>query len=210
MLPSFYMIILILPCLFGCAGYRLYGQRSFAQEMNQDDDFWIPNRDFPITAGDKGLSYRSRQQIADRTPSSAREKAETREQALLTAELLKRESSLSRSELQQYIQIKHELENLSEKIYYLQLSPVERRKYVNIRIPPERRFASMPPRSNFDKEISLNMTKEDVVHRWGRPSLIEVAGEPGHQNERWIFIQLNGRRTLYFEGGLIKGWTILD
>ena len=207
---SLYILVLGLPWLISCAGYRLYGQRSFTQEMNRDDDFWVANRDFPVTAGDNGFTHRSHRQIARRTPASLEERADAREKSRLTVELLKRESRLSHSELQRYSQIKRELSGLSEKIYYLQLSPRERREYINIRIPPERRIASMASSSNFAKPISLNMTKEEVVYLWGRPSLIEVAGNPSAQNERWIFIHLSGRRTLYFEGGLIRGWTILD
>ena len=209
--PVLYIIILTLPGLFGCAGYRLYGQRSFAQEMNRgDDSFWVPNQDFPLSAGDGGASHRSRQEIMARTPSSLQEKAQAKEQSLLSAELVVRESHLSPKELQQYTQIKRELGSLSEKIYYLQLSPGERLEYINMRIPSERRPASMPTASNRDKDISLNMTKEDVVHLWGRPSMIEIAGDPSEQNERWIFIRLRGRRTLYFESGLVRGWTLLD
>ena len=207
---SFYILILGLPWLISCAGHRLYGQRSFTQEMNQEENFWIPSRDFPVATGDKGPTYRNRREIMARTPASLKEKAEAREQSLLITELIRRESLLSHADLQQYALIKQELGSLSEKIYYLQLSPAERREYIKIRIPRERRPSSVPINPNFDGEISLNMTKEEVVYRWGRPSLIEVAGDPAHQNERWIFIQLSGRRTLYFEHGLVKGWTILD
>ena len=206
----YYILILALPWLSGCAGYRLYGQRSFTEEMNREDNFWVVGRDFPVTAGDRGPSHRSFGEIHARTPASIPERAKVREQSRLTSELIKRESNLSHQELQQYTKIKGELRNLSEKIYYLQLSPAERREYINMRIPQERRPWFKHRASNFHKDISLNMSKEDVVHLWGRPSLIEVAGEPARQNERWIFIRLDGRRTLYFEGGRVRGWTILD
>ena len=206
----YYILVLVLPFLSSCAGYRLYGQRSFAEEMSREDNFWVVGRDFPITAGDKGPSHRSFQEINARTPASFQERAEAREQSRLTSELIKRESSLSHQELQQYTKIKGELGNLSEKIYYLQLSPAERREYISMRIPRERRPWFKHHNSSFHKDITPNMSKEEVVHLWGRPSLIEVAGEPAQQNERWIFIRLDGRRTLYFEGGRVRGWTILD
>ena len=178
--------------------------------MGQEDNFWIPNQDFPHSAGDQGISHRNRQQIAIRTPSSLKERANAREHSRLTNELNRREYQLPKGERQLYNQIKRELGSLSEKIYYLQLSPTERREYINIRIPSERRPRPKAQRIHYDKDITLNMTKEDVIHLWGRPSLIEVAGTPSDQNERWIFIRLSGRRTLYLEGGRVRGWTILD
>ena len=205
-----YILILALPWLSSCAGYQLYRQRSFTEEMNREDNFWVVGRDFPFAAGDKGSGHRSLQEIHARTPASLQERAQVREQSQLTRELIKRESHLSHQELQQYNKIKGEFGTLSEKIYYLQLSPAERREYISMRIPKERRPWFQHHSSNFHKDISLNMSKEDVVHIWGRPSLIEIAGEPARQNERWIFIRLDGRRTLYFEAGRVRGWSILD
>ena len=210
-MSSFFTILIIsLPLLSGCAGYRLYGERSFAEEMNQEDSFFISGRDFPFSEGDRGRTHRNAEQIAARTPASLKEAAQAKEQSRLTAELMKRESRLSGAELKKYNGIKRELGTLSEKIYYLQLSPAERGEYINMRIPHERRPQFKSENPHYKQDISLNMTKEDVVHRWGRPSLIEIAGEPVRQNERWIFIRLSGRRTLYFEEGRVRGWTILD
>lgn len=64
-------------------------------------------------------------------------------------------------------------------------------------------------------ELALGMTKDMVKQSWGEPDLIEYAGNPIYQNEKWSYKttspSLNGyvheNRVIIFESGRVAGWT---
>ena len=117
-----------------------------------------------------------------------------------------------------YNEVQTQFEGPSEKIYYLSLSPSERREYLDVKRidygprsygsyrSPSRGLASLAP--IYRETLQLGMTKDQVVSTWGRPARVEVAGNPRNENERWAFYD-NGRvKYVYFEGGAVQGWNV--
>lgn len=219
-MKKLFLISMSAALLGGCAAFL--ENRSFIDEMDhQTDGLFVAGRDFESVSGDSGQAYRSRDEIMMRTPASQMGQERREEWTSLRNELYQKESALTPMERQDYSQVRHYLETPSEKIYYLGLSQNERREYLKSRNLTDmlysdyghgrgqgRSIASLDPRGYSDNEITLGMGKESVVQRWGRPSQIEVAGDPSNQNERWIYLD-NGRpKFLYFEGGLIQGWSM--
>ena len=218
-----------LPIVFFCtiaiSGCSFFSHQQFFDKMERKEQFWVAEDDFPLVRGDVGVSYQTREEILSRTPSALPEDREARQRASLTRELVAREAQLSPYEFNRYMQIKDDLETVSEKIYYLRLSPGNRERYLALRLPQDRRpssslamnrrgepssFRSIFLPVSSSREITVNMSKEEVVNRWGRPSFIEVAGDPARENERWIFVHSEGRKAIYFEKGMVQGWTLLD
>jgi hypothetical protein len=216
-----YLPLLMTFSLFGCAG--LLENRSFIGEMERETDgVFIAGRDFNVVAGDSGRAYRSRDEIMARTPASAHTKELRDEYDSMRYELQKKEEKLTEVERANYDEVSPYLESLSEKIYYLNLSPNERTAWAQtrgfemgsslraVRASDDhgRGIASLDPRGLADREIGLGMAKDQVVERWGNPQRVEVAGDPRHQNERWSFYE-NGRlRHVFFESGRVQGWSI--
>ena len=58
------------------------------------------------------------------------------------------------------------------------------------------------------KSIHLGMNKRDVLKYWGTPSRIDLAGDPGEENERWSFFKSNSIKHVYFEKGVVQGWYV--
>jgi hypothetical protein len=66
-------------------------------------------------------------------------------------------------------------------------------------------------------DLVLGMNKYTVVSVWGNPTEIQTAGEPGSQNEKWIYspsvsrrlrapAQMSGTKVVFFESGRVAGW----
>lgn len=213
-----FLIILSLTLLTSCAG--MFENRSFISEMDhQTDDIFVAGEDFDYVSGDSGTPYRSREEIRSRTPASGIEKSRRDEYSSLMKELSFKERKLSMKERALYKEVQPYLESDSEKIYFLDLSPSERREYLDSRridyqgsqassvgFGGRRSLASLQP--VYSGALHLGMTKGDVVQTWGRPARVEVAGNPTNENERWAFYE-NGRvKFVYFEGGTVQGWQI--
>ncbi|MCR9205475.1 MAG: hypothetical protein NXH75_12910 [Halobacteriovoraceae bacterium] len=204
--------------LTGCAG--MLENRSFISEMDyQTDDMFVAGEDFDYVPGDSGTPHRSREEIRSRTPASGIEKSSRDEYSSLMRELSFKERKLSMKERALYKEVQPYLETESEKIYFLSLSPRERREYLESRridyqnnamanrgSRGRRSLASLQP--VYSGSLHLGMNKGDVVQTWGRPARVEVAGNPSNENERWAFYE-NGRvKFVYFEGGTVQGWQI--
>jgi hypothetical protein len=65
----------------------------------------------------------------------------------------------------------------------------------------------------YSGEITLGMKMNDVVSLWGRPREVEIAGEPGLGNQKWIYMDRFSRyitskplKVIYFEDGRVAGW----
>lgn len=211
-------LILSLGMLTGCAG--MLENRSFISEMDhQTDDIFVAGEDFDYVPGDSGTPFRTRDEIAQRTPASGSSFQNRLEESSLRRELSLRERKLNAQEKDVYHEVSPYLETESEKIYYLSLSPNERREYLDSRkidytggrgYQPEsynqRSLASLQP--VYSGALELGMTKREVVQTWGRPARVEVAGNPDNENERWAFYD-NGRvKFVYFEGGAVQGWQL--
>lgn len=198
--------------LTGCAG--LFTQRSFVDEMERESDgLFIPGKDFNVTSGDTGEAYRSREEIQKRTPASLKQQESRLEVNSLGKELSNKEMALSPMEYEEYMQNQDAFENISEKVYYLDLSMNERRSYIQDKkansLPPDEKFTQNFGFRNaapYGKEIEVGMDKDQVIEKMGRPYRVDVAGDLKYQNERWTFYD-NGRlKSVYFESGKVNGW----
>ncbi len=57
-------------------------------------------------------------------------------------------------------------------------------------------------------DITLGMDKRTVTQSMGQPTRVEVAGNPRHENERWIYMEGRKQKFVYFEGGRVNGWVL--
>lgn len=62
-------------------------------------------------------------------------------------------------------------------------------------------------------DVRVGMNKQDVLFAWGQPQETFVAGDPRHQNEKWVYyVGLSSQlgkanaRAIYFENGFVSGW----
>ncbi len=208
------ILIYLSLCLTGCAS--LFEHRSFIGEMDYSSDpFFVPGEDFNLVSGDSGQVYRSREDIRKRTPLSARTRKEFRQEESLRRELARKEVELSFRERRNYKEASAYLKSDSERIYYINLSPRERRQYLSARgvqlgrwgsRSSSRGLASVDPYGYGQRNLFLGMSKNEVRRSWGRPARIDVAGNPANQNERWIFYDNGGSRHVFFERGVVQGW----
>lgn len=198
--------------LSGCAEFL--PDRSFIEEMNRESDpFWQAGRDFPIVGGDTGEAYRSRSEVKKRTPSSERSRKQNQEILSIKQELDEKEAEIPDHLLEQYSKDKKYLPTDSDKLYYLSLAVNERANYVRIKrddmaedLGKNQDFVQK--RSIHGKEVYLGMPKTQVVQAWGKPTRIEIAGNPKHQNERWTFLEDGSVKQIYFEDGKVQGWAL--
>lgn len=188
--------------------------RSFIEEMEREDGgFLRPGNDFPVVSGDTGQVGRSRDEIMQRTPSSERARRLNKESISLREELTQKEDRLEEYELEQYNKDKKFLQTDSDKLYYLSLSGFERESYVNskkedLREDLDQRRNMVQRRSVHSGELFLGMEKSEVIDMWGKPSRVEIAGNPRNQNERWSFVEDGNVKQVYFESGRVQGWAL--
>jgi hypothetical protein len=189
-------------------------ERSFIDEMDRNNDsFFNPGRDFPVVGGDTGEIGRSREEVQARTPASARSKRLRSESDSLGQELIEKESKLDEDEMATYSRDKKFLQTDSDKLYYLSLSPYDRRSYINtmksdLKADMDYKKNMMAKRSIHSSELFLGMAKSEVVEVWGKPARVEIAGNPSNQNERWSFLEDGSVKQVYFEGGKVQGWAL--
>lgn len=205
-----YLIPTILLTLSACA--ELPMGRTYLSEMeHEDSSFYRPDEDFPVVGGDAEVTGMSMDEYRrNRLPRTTEEKSYDRETQVLRAELQALESAQPEEELSFYQKYKKKLATNSEKIYYLKLPRGERRQYLQ-----DRGFIENPSRSpaslshsisTRQSGVGIGMTKNDVMASMGRPSRVEVAGNPSYENERWLY-QVNGAsKYIYFESGVVQGW----
>lgn len=201
-------------CFFlfqGCAG--LHTGRTFLTEMEQENDtgFFRPEEDFPVMSGDTGEMGMSEEERYRRTPRSFEDIAETRHRNALLDELRQLENEQEDVDAKFYERHKHKFSSVSDKIYFLELPPYERRDYLASRgllIENKRAPASlshsMMMRQNQD--LVLGMSKDQVLVSWGQPSRVEIAGNPVYENERWLYQANGASKYIYFESGVVGGW----
>lgn len=188
----------------------LFTYRSYESQMRLTDNFWVPNRDFPVVAGDTGRAYRSRRDIWKRTPRGKRSSYAYNLDLALKDQLIGLEDSLTEREYRYYLKYKDFLKSDSEKIYFLQL-PNRREKinYIYSRgiLTSDRQESSLMNRAVGQKELIQGMSKDDVIRSWGRPMRVDVAGNPTLQNERWAFMRRGQVHYVFFEEGRVQGWS---
>lgn len=203
-------LLLLLTLPVGCA--QFHTGRSFLTEMENDNrTFFSPREDFPVVAGDTGRDWETDRERKARTPSSENDLYEDRAARALKAELRSLEQSQSEESLEFYDKHKHQFMTTSEKIFFLNLPPHERRDYLLGRgfieepktplyTQRERAFAVKK------QDILLGMSKNDVMDSWGKPARVEIAGNPRNENERWLYNANGASKYIYFESGVVEGW----
>lgn len=214
------LILATLILTSGCAS--LFEERTFIRQMDRETDgVWTPHKDFHVVPGDQRDGYRTREQIAARTPGYQPRSFEDN----LEHELLRKEKTLTMEQYAEYSEIKTDLDDTSERIYFLNLSEGEREEYLESRKLGRYAITNRPSRNNrrnyrapssmpisnalsYGRDIHQGMPKEDVRSSWGRPSRVDVAGDPSHQNERWTFYENGKVKQVFFEGGYVQGWAI--
>lgn len=207
--------LFMIPVLGGCA--QFLERRSFIDEMNREDSFFMAGRDFRTVPGDSGQFQRTQRDLMERTPASFRSKEEYEARQSLQQELKRREAGLAEHERLVYQQAKSVLETPSERIYYLNLPRSERGHYLQMRMAKaepysyskrERRPLSLMEEREMDTpSLQVGMEKDKVVQMMGRPSRVDVAGNPDFENERWAYTANGSVSYVYFEGGQVHGWT---
>lgn len=211
-LSGFFIMGLMSLAFTGCASFL--PDRSFIEEMNRESDPYLQaGKDFPVVSGDTGEAYRSREEIKKRTPASERARTQSREVASIKQELTQKEADIPEELLEQYSKDKKYLPTDSDKLYYLSLSLAERSNYIRIKrqdmaddLGKNQDFVQK--RSVHAGEVYLGMAKSQVVEVWGKPSRVEIAGNPKHQNERWSFVEDGNVKQIYFESGKVQGWAL--
>jgi hypothetical protein len=207
-----FSMILILSSLtmFGCT--HLYSGRTYLAEMESDQsNFFTPREDFPVVSGDTGRDWFTKSERQRRTPASEAELQEDRFSRSLRNELKQLQANQSDEDMFFYNKHAHKLGTTPEKIYFLKLPPFERREYLI-----NRGFVDSPKNESHrlrdtktlsgKNEVLLGMKKDHVVDSIGRPTRVEIAGNPINENERWLY-KLNGAsRYIYFESGQVQGW----
>lgn len=205
-----YLIPTVLLFLSACAEFPV--GRTYLSEMeHEDSSFYRPDEDFPVVGGDAEVAGMSMDEYRrKRLPRSEEDKSEDRQTQFLRQELSALESAESEEELEYYNRYKKRLATHSERIYYLKLSPGERRQYLQ-----DRGFVEGPKRvpasftnsyARRTNEVLLGMTKTDVMSSMGRPSRVDFAGNPSNENERWLYQVNGGSKYIYFESGVVQGW----
>lgn len=192
--------------------------RSYLSEMERDDSsMYTPNEDFPVMNGDTGTVGWGLNDYRRRAPASADDLRERRSKTSLKQELRALEDQLSEEQSELYEEHKHQLATTSERIYYLKLHPRERRDYLASRgfmkeAPVHYQtdhYHDRSPASGFgvrNNTLGLGMSKTDVINSWGRPTRVEVAGNPSYENERWAYKVNGATKYIYFESGSVQGW----
>lgn len=202
----------LVPFLLGltaCAQFQT--GRSYLTEMEYDDTpYYNPSVDFPVLAGDTGSRGRTLEDYAPATPLSQEAAYARKRETSLEGELLRLEDSQSEEGQESYQKSKKFLTTTSEKIYFLKLPNYERDDYLRSRGFLERTESpGRQPASYFglrNATLGIGMNKDEVVESFGRPSKVEIAGNPSFENERWAY-QLNGAtKYIYFESGTVQGW----
>jgi SNF2 family DNA or RNA helicase len=186
--------------------------RTYLSEMEHDDSrFFSPNEDFPVVAGDSGRTWNSEREQRERTPASEEDVAEVRAKRSLRQELADLENRQTEENLKLYEAHLRDLPTVSERIYFLKLSPYDRKDYLMARglIREPKRSRSFDPEKSFrlrDQALSLGMSKTQVLQSWGEPARVDIAGNPSNENERWLYSMNGASKYIYFEAGEVQGW----
>lgn len=205
---------LILVSLLGQSCSELLTHRTFVDKMDDEGPmFFSPERDFPVISGDSGRSRPSSEDVRRRTPTSDSEDLSFDEKNALEQELKFLEDSQTTEKYYHYLEYRDKLANLSEKIYFLRISSIkERNNFLYGKGLYQHRnndFAEIESAVT-TRDIIVGMNKSEVTRSWGRPTRVDVAGNPIHENERWTFYDQGRLKQVYFESGKVQGWDIKD
>lgn len=198
------------------ASCSMLDHRDFEDEMSdfRDDgsSSFEPNIDFPVVAGDTGEMGTDWEIINSRTPASRSQRKLNDYEVSIRAELYSLEGKLDEIDQRKYIKYKDKLGSDSQKIYYLSLDPMERSEYLITRglvdgqrsayyTHGERAIASL------SRDVIVGMHKSEVEKVWGEPARKDFAGDKRDQNERWAYRRNDKVKFIYFNSGMVEGWT---
>ncbi len=189
--------------------------RDFEDQMSEyrDDDLsFVPNQDFPVVAGDSGDMGGGLEVILRRTPASGSQRKLNAHESSIRQELYALEGQLQEDELKQYIENKDKLGSDSQKIYFLSLDEMEKYDYLKTRGLVERAdnsYYSSAERAiaSVTNDIVLGMGKQEVARIWGQPARVDYSGSKSLQNERWAYRRNDKVKFIYFDSGVVEGWT---
>ena len=194
----------------GLSSCAFMSQRTYTDEMeSQEEGMFVPNRDFQVVSGDSGDASISRRELLRRTPASRLEKEKYFEDLTLEDELAKLEDEQSQGMSEHYVRYRDRLKTKSEKIYFLKLATIrDRDDYLVSKGLYQGQHSNVSPQEESaisNHELAQGMDKEAVLKSWGRPDLVEVAGNPKYENERWVYKRNRKTEYVYFEGGQVEG-----
>jgi hypothetical protein len=226
------ILLLMTGVLVSCSS--ILPSRSYSDIMEETEEpFWKPGNDFPIVAGDSGKVGLSMDELQERSPENPKAAFYRTEEQYAARELRYLESTLTEERLKDYQQVDSLLGTTERKLYYLKLSDEEKESYIGVlrngtygtsggRFPASKTMATDYPsfeeqRDTFKShlidavksyrgDVYLGMKKEEVLDQWGQPDMVEVAGNPKFENERWTFRSKQGVSILFFESGKVRGW----
>lgn len=219
------MNLVKLSILFAFAtGCAMFEERDYFNQMNDfglmDRPIFSANEDFMVISGDTGRYHRSSKQIWNRTPAKAEDIYERRYQDSLRRELRFLEAKLTDSEFYQFDRYRGDIGDISEQIYFLRLRAKERKEYLNMRniaslkgnttqrgAIPKRISSERHQYQSSSNDIMVGMSMESVLANWGTPDRRDIAGKPSYRNERWAFRKNGVMKYIYFESGIVQGWT---
>jgi hypothetical protein len=214
--PNLLKLLSLIIAAASLASCSMLDHRDFQDEMSEFRDdggsSFEPNIDFPVVAGDTGEMGTDLEMIRRRTPASRTQRKLNDYELSLKGELYSLEASLDEQEQRKYIQFKDKLGSDSQKIYYLSLDPLERGDYLVTRglvdnkrnsyyTHGERAIASIT------NDVVIGMHKSEVSRVWGEPARRDFSGDKREENERWAYRRNDKIKFIYFNGGMVEGWT---
>lgn len=213
---KFYVLLLLqINYLASCS---FIPERSYSDLMQEENDIYVPDRDFAISAGDTGHRYESLSSTIARTPASldghefdTSLSADLKEKYQLEYELASLEQRQPPLFQDMYLQYKDYFSNDSERIYFLTLPSLkDREQYLLIRgmksSEQRPKYLSELISKEDHREILTGMSPIQVRKLAGNPSYIEAASSDG--SSRWAYKLPNYRvRYIYFNQGGVNGWS---
>lgn len=191
-------------------------ERSYSDLMEEENDYYVPDRDFIIAAGDTGERFQSFEATIARTPAGLDENdssvsPELKEKYQLQNELASLEQRQPPMFQEMYWLYKEEFGNDSERIYFLNLPSIrDREQYLSMRgmktsDQKSKNLSELISREDHS-EILTGMSAIQVRKLAGSPSYVESASPDG--SARWAYRLPNYRvRYIYFDQGAVKGWS---
>lgn len=213
---------LILLSLFSITSCSLFEHRDFSDQMDEfgmysDEPMFRANRDFMVVAGDSGRDYREMGSIYRRTPATDSMKKDSLYSRSLKRELTSLENKLTDDEYYEYLQIKHSLGDISSQIYYLRLSPYEKKTYTQSRrLNPVRSRSVSSVESSYRNKSQGHFVSSDITVGMNKSQVLELMGSPTQQDfsdnsydnaERWSYNSNGSVRHIYFANGQVEGWS---
>ncbi len=191
-------------------------ERSYSDLMEEENEYYVPDRDFSIAAGDTGERFQSFEATVARTPAGLDDSdtsisAEVREKYQLENELASLEQRQPPIFQEMYWLHKDSFSNNSERIYFLNLPSIrDREQYLSLRgmksADQKPKYLSELISREDHSEILTGMSAIQVRKLAGSPSYVESALPDG--SSRWAYRLPNYRvRYIYFDEGAVKGWS---